>query len=241
MTAIAIPRSAATLLLLRDDPLEVLMVRRASGGSFASALVFPGGTVDADDASEAWLPLVTGAEGLEAGERALRIAALRESFEEAGLFMAIDGDGQGLPPPDGLEHAFRKQIAAGRGKLPLAALVHFAQWVTPEALPKRWDTHFFLARAPMAQAPICDGREIVAAGWYRPAEVIEQEEFLPAPTRMNLTRLAQSADVASALAAARARPPFTVLPVLHQGADGAVTRIPIEAGYGETEIPHRPR
>ena len=77
---IAIPRPAATILLVRDAPFEVLMVRRHAGQTFSSALVFPGGTVDESDWSDAWLDLATGGEALDPAERALRIAAFRETF-----------------------------------------------------------------------------------------------------------------------------------------------------------------
>ncbi len=81
--AVPTPVQAASVLLVRDAPLEVLLVRRGASAVFSSALVFPGGVVDSHDASEEWLPHVTGAELLETAERSFRIAACRELFEEA--------------------------------------------------------------------------------------------------------------------------------------------------------------
>ena len=71
--AVATPVPAASVLLVRDTPLEVLLVRRSAGAVFSSALVFPGGVVDSHDASEDWLPHVAGAELLETTERSFRI------------------------------------------------------------------------------------------------------------------------------------------------------------------------
>ena len=76
----AVPRLSASLLLLREAPLEVLMIRRNSSGSFASAMVFPGGVVEAEDGSDDWLPCLRGADGLTTHDRTLRIAALRETI-----------------------------------------------------------------------------------------------------------------------------------------------------------------
>ena len=54
------PRPAATLLLLRDDLLRILMVKRHAKAFFPSALVFPGGTVDPSDHEDDWLPYLAG-------------------------------------------------------------------------------------------------------------------------------------------------------------------------------------
>ena len=98
-TVSVVPRPSATILLLRDDPFEVLMVRRSNSGLFASALVFPGGLVEPEDRDEAWLPLLLCAEGLDADARAHRIAALREMWEEAAILPLAGGHGECPPPP----------------------------------------------------------------------------------------------------------------------------------------------
>lgn len=85
------PRVAATLLLTRDEPFEVLMVTRNARGSFPSALVFPGGAVDDDDRSPEWLPLLDDPTRFDADERARRIAAVRETWEESGVLVASRG------------------------------------------------------------------------------------------------------------------------------------------------------
>lgn len=239
---IAIPRPAATILLLRDDPFEVLMVRRSAKGSFASALVFPGGTVDADDADDAWLPLVTGAELLSTEERALRIAAIRETFEEVGLFLGVDADGMSIAPASCDATDFRALVAASGARLPLDRLTPYAHWITPEIEPRRWDTHFFLCAAPAGQTPRCDDVETMAPEWLAPATALALgaagERQIVFPTRLNLGLLARSDSIAAATAAAAARPIVTVCPVIERRGDERVALIPIEAGYGEAEFRH---
>ena len=86
---------AATILLVRDRPaLEVLMVKRHHQIDFASgALVFPGGKIEPGDADPAWAEHCRGWDAHPADERPLRIAALREAFEESGVLLARDADG----------------------------------------------------------------------------------------------------------------------------------------------------
>lgn len=241
MTTPATPRLAATVLLVRDDPFEVLMVRRSSGGPFPDALVFPGGTVDADDGDEAWLPLVRGADALDAGDRALRIAAMRETFEEVGLFLGVDASGDPVTPVACDATDFRALVAASGAVLPLDALVPFARWITPERAPKRWDTHFFLARAPLGQTAICDEVETMAPDWLaletmRGAAHREMGGLL-APTLLNLSLLAESGHSDAALAAAQARTIVTVLPRVEMREGKHYIVIPAEGGYGISTYP----
>jgi 8-oxo-dGTP pyrophosphatase MutT (NUDIX family) len=225
------PRLAATVLLVRDDPFEVLMVRRAAGGSFASAMVFPGGVVDRDDGNPRWNAYVTGVEGLSRAEQALRIAALREVFEETGLLILAGGSGK----PACNASDFHAVVVASGGRLPLDTLVPFARWITPEGAAKRWDTHFFLCAAPVGQEPVCDAVETVAVEWVDPARVVSATRKIVFPTRLNLARLAESSNVSEAFAAAAARPLVTVLPKMERRAEGLYSVIPAEAGYAETE------
>jgi 8-oxo-dGTP pyrophosphatase MutT (NUDIX family) len=239
-SSVVAPRPSASLLLVRDDPFEVLLVRRAAGAFFPAALVFPGGVVDDSDRDEAWRSFATGAEGLAADERALRIAALRETFEESALFVVHDEHDRIVgPPADCATSDFAGVVAVSGGRLPLEALIPFGHWITPVGSPRRYDTHFFLCAAPEGQEAVCDGGETVALEWVRPAAALARaeagERAILFPTRMNLRRLAESETVADALAAARARPSFTVEPRAERRADGIAMLIPAEAGYGVTE------
>ncbi|WP_167693092.1 NUDIX hydrolase [Sphingomonas azotifigens] len=229
----AAPRRAASVLVLRDDPFEVLMVRRNARQSFASALVFPGGAVEPTDASEAWRTLVA-PDDLAAEERALRIAALREVHEECGVFLGP------LPKAAPASVDFRALAAQAGAPLALDRLVAFGHWITPAHRAKRFDTHFFLARMPAGQQARADGSETVALEWVSPAALLDQvargESQLLFPTLMNLKRLAESDSVADAVDRARMRKPFTVEPVLVPTEDGIEITIPEEAGYGETRF-----
>ncbi|CAN5255523.1 NUDIX hydrolase [soil metagenome] len=224
----SVPRKAATLLILRDDPFEVLIVRRNAGATFPSALVFPGGVVEPSDASDEWMPRLSGAEDLDTEERAYRIAALRETWEEAGLLLAHDG-----PAPE-------RDFADLPGPLDLSALHHFAHWVTPVQEPKRFDTRFYLTAASRDQEARFDGQETVSVEWLSPRAALaraEQGDRMVLPTRLNLMRLAESSTVAEAIAATSTRPFFSVMPELVRSVEGGrVLRIPIEAGYGMTEV-----
>jgi 8-oxo-dGTP pyrophosphatase MutT (NUDIX family) len=239
-TVPVVPRPSATILLLRDDPFEVLMVRRSNSGLFASALVFPGGLVEPEDRDEAWLPMLLRAEGLDADARAHRIAALREMWEEAAILLLDAGNGECPPPPPSPTAAeFRRIVAASGGKLDVGILHPFAHWITPVDSPKRYDTHFFIARAPEGADARCDGTETVALEWIRPEDALARARSgagaVMFPTRVNLVRLAETANVAAAIAATRQRPIVTVLPRVERRDGGSVVTIPADAGYSETE------
>ncbi len=244
------PKPAATVLIVRDAKgLEVLMVRRSAGMAFgASAWVFPGGKVSPVDADPEWDALSGGNYSHE--ERAIRIAAAREVFEESGLLLATR-NGAGVSADesaglDGMRDVVEKEPAqfirivreAGM-RLTLDRLVPFAHWITPSFEPRRFDTHFFLVRAPEGQIVKHDGREAVDHSWVAPLDLIEKrkagEAKLMFPTRLNLQVLAQSATAAAAEAAALAKRVVTVEPRVEQREHGKVLVIPAEAGYGLTE------
>lgn len=232
--AVSAPRSSATVLLLRDDPFEVLLVSRAARGAFASALVFPGGAIDPGDHDPAWRESAFGFDDLAKDERALRIGAIREVWEETGILLA-DG-----PAPVRGGREFREAVASAGSRIRLDAVVHFGHWITPLPEPRRFDTHFFLAAVPPDVVAVPDGAETLAAEWMPPARALELahsgERPIIFPTMMNLARLAESGSSMEALAAAQARPPYTVQPEITIEPNGA-RRITIlaEAGYPVTE------
>lgn len=230
------PLAAACILLVRDAPLEVLMVRRRAGTIFSSKWVFPGGVVDAHDASEDWLPYILGAESLGAAERSFRLAACRELFEEADVFI---GEDAGPVAADQSRLGYFDRIRAAAARVPLDAVVPFSHWITPVGVGKRFDTHFYLCRAPCNTQVKSDGQEVVSAEWVKPQDIIARgrnvERSIMFPTLLNLMRLAESTDVDSALTAAAARPMFTVVPRVERRGDAKFLVIPALAGYGITE------
>ncbi len=244
------PKPASTVLLVRDAPgLEVLMVRRSAGMAFgASAWVFPGGKVAAADADPRWDDSSDG--NYDHYERSLRIAAAREVFEESGLLLATrDGkalDADAFAGFDAMRASveadpalFLKLVHEAGLRLVLDRLVPFAHWITPSFEPRRFDTHFFLVKAPADQVVRHDGREAVDHVWIAPQELLERrkrgEAKLMFPTRLNLEVLAKSTSAAQAEAAARAQKVVTVEPRVEEREDGKVLVIPAEAGYGLTE------
>ena len=247
----ATPRPSATILLVRDEPFfEVLMVKRHHQIDFASgALVFPGGKLDPSDSDPRWEPLCVGWDIVEAGERILRIAAIREAYEEAGILLARGPSGQpwsGDPIAVEMrekvarnETAFIDFVSTLDARLDLLALVPFARWVTPVMMPKRFDTHFYLAAAPADQLAVCDGHETVDAEWIRPGEALAMAaagtRTIIFPTRMNLQMLAESDRSRAAVDAANARPRVIVTPWVERRDHGPVLVIPPDAGYGAVE------
>jgi 8-oxo-dGTP pyrophosphatase MutT (NUDIX family) len=256
--SVVAPRPAATVLLIRDgaDGLEVFLVQRHHQIDFAAgALVFPGGKLDPLDSDPALRALCAGADGLDDYGLSLRVAAIRESFEECGVLLARAKGSPALVSAARLADLWKRHraeveshrlaigaLARGEGlELACDLLVPFAHWITPEGMPKRFDTHFFLVEAPTHQAAVHDGHENVDARWLRPADALAEADAGRAtiifPTRMNLAKLGRSASVAEALAAARAARVVTVLPRVERGDGGPVLRIPAEAGYDLVEAP----
>ena len=239
----ATPRQAATLLLLRDgaDGLEVLMTSRHEAAGFAAgALVFPGGKVEPTDGALA--ACCAGAAALDAVALVLRVAAIRETFEECGILLAREAGAllsaaalAALLARHGKSAAGFAALAAGL-ELATDHLVPYAHWITPVDQPKRFDTHFFLAPAAPGQIAVHDGREAVDAVWTTPRAALAGADAgrikLVFATRMNLVKLARSATVAAALAASRTEAIVTVTPVIENTDTGRFIRIPEAAGYG---------
>jgi 8-oxo-dGTP pyrophosphatase MutT (NUDIX family) len=252
-------RLSATTLLIRDAPaMEVLLVKRNHEIDFAAgALVFPGGKVNAEDSESAWQAHCDGHH--EGAERAVRIAAIREAYEETGIILARRREARGSGGPlvgqaeaDGLD-PFRNAVergeasfldlVAGQGLvLALDTLVAYANWVTPDFMPKRFDTHFFLAATPPDQLARQDGREATEAVWLEPGRAIELEAdgqvTIIFPTRMNLKRLMLASHTEDALARFSSQAPVFVYPEVETDAQGgSVLRIPQVEGYGQSTEP----
>lgn len=238
MTEPVVPRAAATVLLVREPPLEVLMLRRNSRGTFPDAVVFPGGVVDDSDLDEAWDDLVTGAADLTREQRSVRIAGIRETWEEVGLLICLAG-----PAPESLDRdrPFIDLVRASGAPLALDELHYLARWVTPEGRPRRFDTRFYVAGVPADQHAVADGGEAVSIEWIAPREALERADSglqpLMPPTRLNLARLEEQADLNTVIEATRSRVRFVVHPRPTIGADGVWrVRIPAEAGYGPVGV-----
>jgi 8-oxo-dGTP pyrophosphatase MutT (NUDIX family) len=220
MAEILSPRPAATVITVRDgaDGYEILMLRRNLNSDFVGgAYVFPGGGVDDSDASPAAQRLAFGLNdaeasrrlGLDSGGLAYYIACLRELFEEAGLLIVCDGDGEPvyISDDDSVRRmaASRREVNAGdldfiemmqrEGlRLDLRGLEYVAHWVTPVGPPRRFDTRFFVALTPPDQVATHDAGETVADQWIRPADALDAhargELEMIFPTIRNLEAIA---------------------------------------------------
>lgn len=225
----AIP--AATVIVMREvagRPPELLMVERSRAMSFAGgALVFPGGRIDPGD------HLLTDRHD----DAAARVAAIRETIEEAGLALGLDCDAATLAVLRDALHAgtpFAQLLAEAGLALDLDVLVPFARWL-PYGLPHRvFDTHFYLARAPESAAPLVDGSENVRLCWISAQGALDAadrgEVMLIYPTRRNLERLAQFDGFDSAMAHARSFPVETITPFVESR--GGVDWLCIPEGLG---------
>lgn len=236
----AIP--AATLVIFRDaadgGAPELLLVERARAMVFAGgALVFPGGRVDPGDRA-----LATGRDD---EDDAHRIAAIRETLEEAGLAIGLD-----VPPErlTGLRAAlhggapFGDALVEAGGALRLEALTPFARWRPAHPHMRIFDTRFYLARLPAdAPAATVDRTENVRLLWASAAQVLADADAGRAtiiyPTRRNLERLAQFASFDDAVAQARAIGVRTITPFEEERDGRRHLCIPADLGYPVTSEP----
>jgi 8-oxo-dGTP pyrophosphatase MutT (NUDIX family) len=255
-TTPAVPRLAATIMILRDmqQGMEVLMVTRHRAVDFLSgALVFPGGKLTQGDDDPRLHARCSGVENLSAEQVALRVGAIREVFEESGILLARERGAStllGAERVTRLAERYREQRASGQlGMAELVAaedlvlaceqLVPFARWITPTFLAKRFDTYFYLAAAPAEQIAMHDGTEMVDAQWLRPADALFDQATgkckIVMATLLNLRKLNRASTVSAAIQAAVVRPIVTVTPELVERAHGLTVRIPEAADYGDTE------
>ncbi|WP_254606344.1 NUDIX hydrolase [Sphingomonas bacterium] len=209
----AIP--AATLIVLcatPGGPPAVLMVQRSRAMAFAAgALVFPGGRVDPGDR------LLAGTAG---DEGAARVAAIRETLEEAGLAIGLDLPAGTLEPLRAALSAgepFGRALAAVGGTLHPERLVPFARWIPPHRESRVFDTRFYLAALPVDAPPASvDGTENDRLLWASARDVLAEADAGRAsvifPTRRNLERLALFDSHAAAVADALAHPVATICP-----------------------------
>jgi 8-oxo-dGTP pyrophosphatase MutT (NUDIX family) len=250
------PRDAATVLLLREEEPEgfsVFMVRRhAKSGFMAGAYVFPGGTLDAEDRAPGVLAKVTGRSAEEAaamlGETdgalalGLFVAALRETFEEAGVLLA-----DGVGDADLSEARDRLNAGADFGvlvdelglTLRVDALAPLSRWVTPTVEKRRYDARFFVARAPTDQEAAHDRVEVTAGEWLRPNDALARWErgeiALPPPTLRTVEQLASFDSVDAVFASAEGEVPRPVQPELLQLEDTMALVLPGDPAHSVSE------
>jgi 8-oxo-dGTP pyrophosphatase MutT (NUDIX family) len=203
----ASPQAAARTLGLESDRLSAEFRAREP-----QELPADGGPVDAAQAA------------------ALSIAAVRELFEEAGILLARDADAVQVPAAAvhaGDVQAARERIR--RGELPFAEflaqhdwyadareLAYFSHWITPPTEPRRYNTHFFLAHAPLDQLGVADAYETHDGTWIAPSDALDQYRegklHLVYPTIKHLERLVAFDRLDALLAFARNKDVITIMP-----------------------------
>ncbi len=256
-------RNAATVMLLRQDGavMKVLMLKRNLNLEFVGgAYVFPGGKVDVGDSSPAILKRCDGLDdqaasvnlGVDSGGLAYYVAAIREAFEEAGVLVGSRPDGS-MPAKADLDSA-RERLLAGEAdfqsilegldlRLSVSELNYFAHWITPEGPPRRFDTRFFVARAPEGQVGQHDMSETVSSVWISPQDAIkaahEHTLEIILPTMRNLMAIGRFSHVEEVIHAARsAQSVDLVVPKLIRDSDGLRILLPGDPGYDDGQPAH---
>ncbi|MFN9811825.1 MAG: NUDIX hydrolase [Deltaproteobacteria bacterium] len=246
------PVPAATVVLLRDSArgLEALLVQRHRATAFmGGAHVFPGGKLALEDASEAVRARCVGpsdetlrhalgpSEEIDAvTARALHVAAIRETFEEAGVLLGTSARARGALD------AARARLNAGQAwdevlgsldaSLALSRLVPLSRWVTPAVEKRRFDARFFLCVVSREESEHAssEAHETIASRWLSPREAIALHEAasidLPPPTLRTLELLTAHRRSEDAVLAARASTPPLVCPVFHATEAGWILALP---------------
>ena len=255
-------RPAATVMLVRDGDagVEVFMLRRNPQSEFVGgAFVFPGGAVDDHDLAAGVEVHCAGltdhdaswALGLDVGGLGYWVAAVRECFEECGLLLAYDHEGSMIRFDDAAVEArfAERRRLVDSGELSMLDLCrsegltlacdtmhYFSHWVTPVGPTRRYDTRFFVAKAPEAQIGAHDDRETVDSVWIRPADALRRTEAgeleIIFPTARNLEALTRFATADEVVAGARPVPdPHRSAPRLVHEPGGTRIPLPGDPGY----------
>lgn len=265
----ATPRLAATIILVREqgDAFGVYLMQRSLKSSFMGGnYVFPGGKVDTGDGDLSFwrrhgdLSRHALAERLHdpSNEQALlayAVAAIRETWEEAGVLLADLPDGR-ADLPERLQTLrqgqrlgsdwLRTHLVATRGALAYSALWPWSHWIAPQALKQRFDTRFFVARMPAGQTCRPDPRETPKGRWMTPRDALGKnsrgELSLSPPTLVTLHTLLDFADL-DALQAALPRRGWgpALMPKMCFPKVGAMVIQPWDPAYADPEgsLPER--
>ncbi len=224
---------AATVILVRENSgrIEVYLMKRSTRSGFMGGLyVFPGGRVDPEDRGmDTWEPhldvpgswirsnLTT--MGLRFEDAlGFSIAAIRETLEEAGVFLVVMGEKTGNDIEKicsyrldrNLEPGwFKKTIEEENWVLELSRLKKWSHWITPAQMKKRFDTRFFMVPMPKAQQCRPDNKETLHGIWLEPAKALELNLSgdipLSPPTVVTLTQIADTGHWAALEAAMHRR------------------------------------
>jgi len=209
------PRIASTVILARQigEELQVYLLKRnAKSGFMAGNYVFPGGTVDIEDRNtNFWKShvdihmenLSRQLGGNLPGEEALSygVTAIREMFEEAGVFLSYRKKQNkknmeklcSSRMTSGLLKGWLQELVVDGWILELSKLGRWSHWITPELMPRRYDTRFFMAFMPRDQECTPDLNEVTHGIWISPEKGLagnfKGEIPLSPPTMVTLHEL----------------------------------------------------
>ena len=256
------PKDASTVILVReakDDSWEIFLARRNRHQSFmAGAFVFPGGQLDNLDCDPELFNFVRAATGFDpcgllqdnalTYEKAMGffIAAIRETFEEAGIFFAGNAAGNFLSvhDQDNCQRFADYRCALNKSQITLRDIVQreklllfpdmlipYCHWITPDIEEKRFSARFFLARLPEGQVPVTDAGELTESLWTTPKKALEMyyagKILLMPPTLKTIEDISLHSGINELFAAAAKK---AIYPILPQLADGALV-LPHDPAY----------
>lgn len=212
LTNVVTPLPAASAIILRDDPFEVLMLRRHEKSSFVpNAWVFPGGIAEESDAELGDGTLLD----------AMRVTAVRETFEETGVWLGAPFAEAERKRRELLDQRIAFRDLVREAPIDLAQLVWTSRWITPAGIPKRFDTYFFLAIVGRDAIASAEQNEVVDVTWIHPSDALARhaarEMQMVFPTLRNLEAITGFASAAAALDARRGAIIEAVEPVLVNG------------------------
>jgi 8-oxo-dGTP pyrophosphatase MutT (NUDIX family) len=270
------PLDSATVILTRDSnqgQYRILLMRRHRDQDFmGGAFVFPGGRLDERDCDPDLAHRARGLTATEAKRRlqtpdvpetralGLFLAALRETFEEAGVLLAYDKTGELIDFAEGETAgrfaAYRLKLLENRLSLrelaetedlqfALDLLVPYSHWITPQVESKRFSTRFFLARKPAGQLPFHDTIEMTKSQWITPSNAIELHQagqiLLMPPTLKTVEELNEFDSVDDLFTAAQSQQIRTILPEAFVTEDGFGVRLPHDPEYTTEPFKQSPR
>ena len=239
--------SATVILVRRGQGKapEVFLARRHASQSFmAGVYVFPGGQLEASDADIAETKLLSVNNDFQphtllqdstlTRDMALGfyICAIRETFEETGVLFARSASDASIDFGNAIIQArfaaYRQPL--NEGKLTLAEIIRqedlvllpellipYAYWITPEIVPQRFSTRFFLAEMPHhGQNAVTDKDELTSSLWATPGDALQMynagKMAMMPPTLKTLEEMAEFSTIDELFAAARTRKIYPIMP-----------------------------
>lgn len=210
---------SASVLVVRDAPFEVLMMRRHERSSFVpNAWVFPGGVLEQIDRE---LARELADDSLLS---AMRVAAARETFEETGVWLGASLEDAESKRRRLLAGSITMRHLLSEAPLDLERLVWTSRWITPTPVPKRFDTYFFITAVPRDVVATAEQTEAVEVTWIAPSAALASHSSgtmeMVFPTLRNLEAIERFETSAALIDSRRGAKIDAIQPVI---VDGRIT------------------